>query len=153
MRAATFAIGYPVAFDARAEERLTRGFTSMTAYSLESGCRAYWTLQPPSMPSAPMMFWALERSIWWSLSESVWLGATTMESPVCTPTGSKFSMLQTMMQLPALSRMTSYSISFQPEMHFSMSTWPTRERASPFGAISSSSPSFIAMPPPVPPRV
>ena len=37
-----------------------------------------------------------------------------MESPVCTPTGSKFSMLQTVMQLPLPSRMTSYSISFQP---------------------------------------
>ena len=27
---ATFAIGYPVAFDASADERLTRGFISMT---------------------------------------------------------------------------------------------------------------------------
>ena len=37
-----------------------------------------------------------------------------MESPVCTPMGSRFSMEQTMMPLPATSRMTSISISFQP---------------------------------------
>ena len=43
-------------------------------------------------------------------------------------TGSIFSMEQIWMTLPAESRMTSNSISFQPEMHRSMSTWPTRER-------------------------
>ena len=42
-----------------------------------------------------------------------------MESPVWTPTGSRFSMLQTVMTLPLASRITSYSISFQPAMHFS----------------------------------
>ena len=35
--AATFAIGYPVALEASAEERLTRGFTSITQYSKLSG--------------------------------------------------------------------------------------------------------------------
>ena len=54
------------------------------------------------------------RSIWYSLSASVWLGATTMQSPVWTPIGSMFSMLQMVMQLSAPSRITSYSISFQP---------------------------------------
>ena len=38
--------------------------------------------------------------------------AITIESPVCTPIGSKFSMLQTVMQLFAASRTTSYSTSF-----------------------------------------
>ena len=42
--AATFAMGYPVALDASAEERDTLGFTSMTQYSKLSGCRAYCTL-------------------------------------------------------------------------------------------------------------
>ena len=42
------------------------------------------------------------------------MGATTMVSPVWTPIGSKFSMLQMVMQLSAPSRITSYSISFQP---------------------------------------
>ena len=46
-----------------------------------------------------MIFSDAVRSIWYSLSDSVWLGATTMLSPVCTPIGSKFSMLQTVMQL------------------------------------------------------
>ena len=47
--AATLAIGYPVALDANAEERDTRGFTSITIYSLLSGFKAYCTLQPPSI--------------------------------------------------------------------------------------------------------
>ena len=56
------------------------------------------------------------RSIWYSLSESVSAGAATMLSPVCTPTGSKFSIEQTAMTFPALSRIVSNSISFQPYM-------------------------------------
>ena len=62
-----------------------------------------------------------------------------MLSPVCTPTGSMFSMLQTVMQLPALSRMTSYSISFHPAMQRSTRTCPTRDRRRPFSRISTSS--------------
>ena len=84
-----------------------------------SGSSANWQLQPPSMPSAPMMSSAAVRSIWYSLSMSVSAGATTMESPVCTPTGSTFSMLQIVIAVPAESRMTSNSISFQPKMYFS----------------------------------
>ena len=38
--AAMRAMGYPVAFDARAEERLTRGLTSMTEYAADNGSRA-----------------------------------------------------------------------------------------------------------------
>ena len=89
--AATLAMGYPVALEARAEERLTRGFTSITQYSKLSGCRAYCTLQPPVIPNSLIIFKAEVRSIWYSLSPSVWEGATTMLSPVCTPTGSMFS--------------------------------------------------------------
>ena len=100
-------------------ERDTRGLTSMTAYSKLSGLRANWQLQPPSIPSSVMISSAAVRSIWYSLSDRVWLGATTMESPVCTPTGSRFSMLHTVITLPLWSRITSYSISFQPAMHFS----------------------------------
>ena len=36
---------------------------------------------------------------WYSLSVSVCAGATVIESPVCTPIGSRFSIEQTMMQL------------------------------------------------------
>ena len=39
--------------------------------------------------------------IWYSLSVNVSAGATVMESPVCTPIGSTFSMEQMMMQLSA----------------------------------------------------
>ena len=39
--------------------------------------------------------------IWYSLSVSVRAGATVMESPVCTPIGSTFSMAQTMIALSA----------------------------------------------------
>ena len=49
--------------EASAEERETRGFTSITAYSKDSGLSAYCTLQPPSMPSSVMMLSAEVRSI------------------------------------------------------------------------------------------
>ena len=83
----------------------------MRKYWKLSGSSANCTLQPPSTPRARIIFSALSRSIWYSRLVSVWLGATTMLSPVCMPTGSMFSMLQTAMAVSAASRMTSYSIS------------------------------------------
>jgi hypothetical protein len=53
---------------------------------------------------------------------SVIAGATVIESPVCTPIGSKFSIEQTMTTLSAQSRITSSSNSFQPSSERSMST-------------------------------
>ena len=76
-----------------------------------------------------------------------------MESPVWTPTGSRFSMLQMVTALPAESRMTSNSISFQPKMYFSTSTWCMGEASRPAAATEAISSSLWAMPPPVPPRV
>ena len=96
---------------ARAEERLTRGLTSITAYLKLTGSRANWQLQPPTMPRALTMFSDALRSIWYSLLERVSAGATTMESPVWTPTGSTFSMPQMVMAWSLESRMTSNSIS------------------------------------------
>ena len=46
----------------------------MTAYSVESGESANWTLQPPSTPSARMIASAALRSRWWTASVSVWTG-------------------------------------------------------------------------------
>ena len=82
IRVVTLAMGYPVALDASAEERLTRGFTSMTAYSKLSGSRANWQLQPPTIPRAEMISREAVRSIWYSLSDRVSAGATTRLSPV-----------------------------------------------------------------------
>jgi len=48
--AATNARGYPVAFEARADERERRAFTSMIQYSTECGFKAYWILHSPMMP-------------------------------------------------------------------------------------------------------
>src|ERR1700730_1553556 len=45
--AATLAIGKPVAFDASAEERETRGFISMTTSFPSRGLTANWTVEPP----------------------------------------------------------------------------------------------------------
>ena len=47
-------------------------------------------------------------------------------------------MLQMVMAFPLLSRMTSYSISFQPAMHFSTRISSTREYMMPVAAISRS---------------
>ena len=97
--------------------------TSITAYSVESGDSANWTLQPPSTPSARMIARAALRSRWWTASVSVWTGATTIESPVWTPSGSTFSIEHTAMQVSSASRITSYSISCQPTRHRSTITW------------------------------
>ena len=69
-----------------------------------------------------MTAFAASRRRWYSLSVSVIAGATVIESPVCTPIGSMFSIEQTTMKLSALSRMTSSSNSFQPSTLSSMST-------------------------------
>ena len=94
-----------------------------------------------------------ERSIWWSRSDSVCAGATTIESPVCTPIGSRFSMLQTVMHVSAPSRITSYSISFQPQSERSMSTWWIGDAERPRTATRSRSAFVVTKPPPVPPSV
>ena len=61
------------------------------------------------------------------------------ESPVWTPIGSKFSMLQIVMQVSAPSRITSYSISFQPSSERSTSTWWIGLASRPLVTIASSS--------------
>ena len=76
-----------------------------------------------------------------------------MESPVWTPMGSRFSMLQTVMQVSAPSRITSYSISFQPSSERSTRTCPMGEAARPERTMRSYSAGVVATPPPVPPRV
>ena len=108
-------MGNPVALEASAEERETRGFISMTTRRPVRGSTPNWMLQPPvSTPISRMMRTAASRMTWYSLSVSVWAGATVMESPVCTPMGSKFSMEQMMTTLSARSRITSSSYSFHP---------------------------------------
>ena len=57
---------------------------------------------------------ASSRISWYWRSVSVWAGATVIESPVCTPIGSRFSIEQTTTKLSLQSRMTSSSYSFQP---------------------------------------
>ena len=52
--AAIFAIGKPVAFDARADDLDTLGFISMTTILPSSGLTAHWTFEPPV--STPISF-------------------------------------------------------------------------------------------------
>src|SRR6478735_6040357 len=121
--AAIFAIGKPVALDASADERETRGFISMTMMRPFSGSTANWMLQPPvSTPTARMMSMPMSRSFWYSRSVRVSAGATVIESPVCTPTGSTFSIEQTTTVLSAVSRISSSSYSFHPRIDSSRST-------------------------------
>src|SRR5512142_288109 len=98
--AASFAIGYPVALDASADDRDTRGFISTTIMSPLSGLMANWMFDPPvSTPTARMTAMLASRIRWYSLSVSVWIGATVMESPVWTPIASRFSIEQMMTTL------------------------------------------------------
>jgi hypothetical protein len=121
--AAILAIGKPVALDARALERDTRGFISMTMMRPSRGLTANWMLQPPvSTPTSRITAMPMSRNRWYSRSVRVRAGATVIESPVWTPIGSRFSIEQTTTTLSAWSRMTSSSYSFQPRIDSSSST-------------------------------
>ena len=100
-----------------------------------------------------MILIALSFSIFRSWSFRLRIGATTTLSPVCTPTGSTFSIPQIVIALSLLSRMTSNSISLYPRTLFSTNTWCTGLSRKAFVPISISSSSLLANPPPVPPKV
>eukprot|EP00958_Prasinococcus_capsulatus_P026715 scaffold4987_cov363-Prasinococcus_capsulatus_cf.AAC.4 len=152
--AAILAIGNPVALEAKADERETRGFISMTMTSPSAGFTANCTLEPPhATPISRMISIDASRKRWYSLSVSVWAGAMVMESPVCTPMGSRFSMLHTITTLSARSLITSSSYSFHPSRDFSTSTCVVKDASRPAVTMVRNSSSFSHMPPPVPPRV
>ena len=143
-----------MAFEARALERDTRGFISITTTSSVAGLTANCTFEPPvSTPTARITAIAWSRSTWYRRSVSVCWGATVTESPVCTPIGSTFSIEQTTTTLSALSRMTSSSNSPQPSTDSSISTCPIGDAARPPATIRSKSASVRAIPPPRPPSV
>ena len=128
--AAIFAIGKPVAFDASADERDTRGFISMTTsrpvgrVAPRTGCCSRrCPRRPRAAPRCRGRACAGTRR-----SVSVMAGATVTESPVCTPIGSTFSMEQTTTTLSCRSRISSSSYSFQPSTLSSMSTSCTGRR-------------------------
>ena len=138
------AIGKPVALEASAEERETRGFISMTTRRPSAGLTANCTLEPPvSTPISRSTAIEALRIIWYSLSVRVSAGATVIESPVWTPIGSMFSIEQMMMQLSALSRTTSISYSFQPSTLSSTSTSVVGEASRPALTISKNSERLI----------
>src|SRR6266545_1571112 len=152
--AAIFAIGNPVAFDASAEDRDTRGFISITTSRPVSGCTANWMLHPPvSTPTSRSTAIPRSRIRWYSRSVSVIAGATVTLSPVCTPIGSTFSIEQTTTTLSWWSRISSSSYSFQPSTLSSISTSVTGLSARPVPAIRSTSSAVCAMPEPRPPIV
>ncbi len=133
-------MGKPVALEASADERETRGFISMMTRRPSAGFTANCTFDPPvSTPISRSTAIEALRMIWYSLSVRVSAGATVTLSPVCTPIGSTFSMEQTMMQLSARSRTTSISNSFQPSTDSSISTVPTGEARRPPLAMASNS--------------
>ena len=71
-----------------------------------------------------------------------------MLSPVWIPMGSKFSMLQTIMQASSWSLRTSYSTSFHFPRYSSTRIWWILLWAKPMGAILLRSPSSRATPVP-----
>ena len=133
-------MGNPVAFDASADDRETRGFISMATIRPSSGLMANWMFDPPvSTPTRVMMRLARSRIRWYSLSVSVSAGATVIESPVWTPIGSMFSIEQMTTKLSATSRITSSSNSFQPMTDSSTRISCTGLRSSPRPASSRNS--------------
>ena len=93
------------------------------------------------------------RISWYSTSLSVCAGATVIESPVCTPIGSTFSIEQMITQLSARSRITSSSNSFHPAIDCSMRISPIGLAASPAAARRWNSSAVVAIPVPRPPRM
>ncbi len=152
--AAILAIGKPVALEAKADERLTRGFISMMTCWPVAGSTANWTLDPPvSTPTRRRQAKAASLICWYSTSDSVWAGATVMESPVWTPIGSRFSMEQMTTQLSARSLITSSSYSFHPAIDFSIRISEMGLASMPLAAAASNSAGLEAMPVPRPPRM
>ena len=152
--AATFAIGNPVAFEASADERDTRGFISIRTWRPLRGSTANWMFEPPvSTPIARMHASAPSRIRWYSRSDSVIAGATVIESPVCTPIGSTFSIEQMTTALSAASRMSSSSNSFHPATDSSTRISVTGLMARLRAATRSSSGRSCANPLPPPPSV
>ena len=104
------------------------------------GSTANCTLAPPvCTPTASITRRARSRSTWYSRSVRVCAGATVMLSPVCTPMGSRFSMLHTTTKLPARSAITSSSYSFQPMIDCSIQAWPMGDSAIALRTASASS--------------
>src|SRR5262245_30330336 len=113
--AAILAIGNPVAFEARADERDTRGFISMTIKRPSLGLMANWIFEPPvSTPTFLIILRAALRINWYSRSVRVWAGATVIESPVWIPIGSKFSIEQ---MITTLSRSEEHTSELQSLRH------------------------------------
>jgi hypothetical protein len=111
-------------------------------------------LHPPaSTPISRMMAIAASRMRWYSRSLSVIAGATVIESPVCTPIGSKFSIEHTMTTLSRRSRITSSSNSFHPSTLRSTKVVWSGDSSSARSISSSNSARLYATPPPVPPSV
>ncbi len=139
---------------ARADERLTRGFISITVMRPVFGSTANWMFEPPvSTPTSRMILRAALRIAWYSRSLKVWAGATVTESPVWMPIGSKFSIEQMTTKLSALSRITSSSYSFHPRTDSSIRISWTGDRSRPRSTMASNSSMLNAIPPPVPPSV
>ena len=76
-----------------------------------------------------------------------------IESPVCTPIGSRFSIEQIIIQLSFLSLTTSISNSFHPMTDSSSKTSLVGDKSRPLLTIFSKSCLLYAIPPPDPPNV
>ena len=116
-------MGNPVALEASADDLLTRGFISIIIILPSLGLTANCTLEPPvATPIFSRHLIDQFLMIWYSLSDNVCAGATVILSPVCTPIGSKFSILQIIIALLLQSRITSISNSFHPNNDSSIKT-------------------------------
>ena len=143
-----------MAFEARAEDRETRGFISITRRRPVSGSTANCTFDPPvATPMARSTSIPSSRISWYSLSERVWIGATVIESPVWTPMASRFSIEQITTALSAWSLITSNSNSFHPSTDSSTRISETGDASKPLRATSSNCRASWAIPVPPPPRM
>jgi len=82
-------------------------------------------LPPVSTPISRMIAIGLSRRRWIQPSVRVWGRRHVIERPVCTPIGSRFSMLQMITTLSSRSRITSARTPFQRSARRSIRIWLT----------------------------
>ena len=100
-----------------------------------------------------IIFIAMFLILWYAVSDNVMAGAIVIESPVCIPIGSRFSIEQIIITLSLSSLRSSSSYSFQPRTALSINTSWIGEACKPFDNNFSKSSLLWTKDAPEPPNV
>jgi len=141
----------PVAFEAAPRARHARIHLDHNLRRSPDSLRTVHSIRRSQRRSRAITLIAPSLMRWYSRSLSVCAGATVIESPVCTPIGSKFQSSTRMIRLSARSRITSSHIPSSPAALFNQN-FMYRDRSNP-RARDPAIPRIERNPPPEPPSV